>query len=279
MVLDLPGRLDALPRCEKIAFDFSTQPLEFARHARPGDRLVHLGCTSHPAASMDDPAEDAEANLVSSVRLFQAAAGAGVDRVVFASSGGTVYGRIDTTPVTEEHATRPLSAYGACKLGVESYLQLVPGLTGVSLRVANPYGEGQLQGAPVGAIARFVGQAAAGAPIEVWGDGRVVRDYIAVADVAHAFELAIIRPSLAPGAYNIGTGRGTDLNEILALLGRIAGRPLAVRHGSARSYDVPAIVLDSARFRSATGWTPGVALEQGIRALWDVARLQAGGTR
>lgn len=274
VVLDLPGRLGSLPGCDTAAFDFSTQPGEIARHARPGDRLVHLGCTSHPAASMDDPAADAESNLVASIRLFHAAAAAGVDRVVFASSGGTVYGRIDALPVDEEHPTRPLSAYGACKLAIENYLQLVPGLAGISLRVANPYGAGQLQGAPVGAIARFAGRAASGTPIDVWGDGRVVRDYIAVADVAHAFELAITHPELAPGAYNVGTGRGMDLNGILALLGEIAGHPLAVRHGSSRSYDVPAIVLDSTRFHEATGWSPAVALEQGIRDLWDLARRQ-----
>lgn len=272
VVLDLPARLGGLPGCDTRPFDFSREPLALSRHARAGDRLLHLGCTSHPAASMADPAGDVEANVASSIRLFQAAAAAGVDRVVFASSGGTVYGRIDELPVEESHVTQPLSAYGVSKLAVEHYLELFPGLRGISLRVANPYGAGQLEGTPVGAIAHFINSALRDVPIEIWGDGKIVRDYIAVEDVAAAFALALAAPELAAGPYNIGTGRGTSLNDVLDLLSAISGRTLDVRHGQARNYDVPAIVLDSARFSRATGWSARIGLEDGVRRLWETAR-------
>ncbi|TXK59867.1 NAD-dependent epimerase/dehydratase family protein [Alkalisalibacterium limincola] len=276
VVLDLPGRLEGLPDCGRTEFDFSASPLDLVRHARAGDRLLHLGCTSHPAASMADPAGDVAANVVSSIRLFQAAVQSGVERVVFASSGGTVYGRIDEIPVEESHSTQPLSAYGISKLSIEHYLDLFPTLQGISLRVANPYGRGQLIGTPVGAIAHFVQCSLRQVPVEIWGDGTVVRDYIAVEDVAAAFRLAVTRTDLAPGPYNIGTGRGTSLNEVVDLLSAITGRPLDVRHTQARNYDVPEIVLDSTRFSRATGWKPAVALEGGVRQLWEAALEEAG---
>lgn len=275
VVLDLPGRLGGLEGCATVPFDFSREPLELSRHARPGDRLLHLGCTSHPAASMADPVGDARTNIVASIQLFQAASSSGVERVVFASSGGTVYGRIDALPVSEAHPTRPLSAYGVSKLAIEHYLALFGEMRGISLRVANPYGTGQLQGTPVGAIAHFVQSALRREPIGIWGDGTIVRDYIAVEDVAAAFRKALTLPEIAPGPYNIGSGTGVSLNEVVDLLSGIAGRPLAVNYGAARNYDVPAIVLDSSSFAQATGWSATVGLEAGVRRLWETA-LESG---
>lgn len=181
-----------------------------------------------------------------------------------------MYGAPDMTPVREHEIGTPLSAYGASKIAIENYLSLYHRLSPISLRVANPYGPYQLKGAAVGLIARYVSAAAAGRPVEVWGDGRAVRDYIAVEDVARAFELAVTG-EVAPGSYNIGTGVGTTINEIIDLIGSLHGQPLEVIRSPARGYDVPEIVLDWQKFAAQTGWAPRVALHEGVSGLLRMA--------
>jgi len=272
-VWDTAGRLatarHALAGSTTRAFDFTGDRVPDG--ALDGlDALVHLGCTTNPAHSMGTMAYDAASNIAPSLRLFDAAAAAGVPRVIFASSGGTVYGAPSRLPVVETDTTEPLSAYGVSKLAIERYLALYP-LCGVSLRIANPYGAYQLSGTTVGVIARYVAAVRAGRPLEVWGDGSVVRDYIAIDDVVAAFEQALVTPVLAPGPYNIATGIGCSINDIIAAVSNVSGRAPEVRYLAGRAYDVPAIVLDCARFRHATGWAPRTSLQDGIAALWRVA--------
>jgi UDP-glucose 4-epimerase len=277
-LLDLPSRLAATaqlaPGAARVAFDFAT---EDAASALAGgfDALAHLGSTTHPAHSMASMVYDATSNIAPSVRLFEAAVAAGVGTIVFSSSGGTVYGAPVRLPVVEDAAAGPLCAYGVSKLAIEHYLRLVPGTRAISLRVANPYGVFQLRGAPIGVIARYARQLAAGVPIEVWGDGSIVRDYIAIEDVADAFATALAAPGIASGTYNIGSGTGTSIDGIIALLFGIAGRQTRVDYLPARSFDVPAIVLDATRWRDQSGWHPRIPLEQGVGALWRAA-LDAG---
>jgi UDP-glucose 4-epimerase len=257
-----------------------TTPFDFARDAiapalfAGGEALVHLACTTHPAMSMDAMAFDAESNIAPSVRLFDAAQAAGVRRVVFSSSGGTVYGAPQRLPVAESDPTRPLSAYGVSKVAIESYLALYPSLRGVSLRVANPYGPYQLAGTAVGVIARYVATVARREPIEVWGDGSVVRDYVAVADVVEAFVRALSTPDLAPGPYNVGSGRGASVSQIVDAVFAAAGYTVPVVRKPGRPYDVPEIVLDSRAFQAATGWSPTIGLDAGIAELMQRARAR-----
>lgn len=232
------------------------------------DALIHLGCTSNPAKSMASMEADADANIGPSIRLFERAQQAGVPRIIFASSGGTVYGIPQQVPVSELAATDPISAYGVSKLAIEKYLALVPGVIGVSLRVANPYGADQLNGAAVGVIARYLAATQRGESLEVWGDGSVVRDYIAVEDVASAFVAAACTDLIAPGVYNIGSGRGTSVSEIIRMVFDATGAKVPVLHHPSRGYDVPAIVLDSGKFRGATGWVPCIDLPRGIEGLY-----------
>lgn len=281
-VLDTAERLaaagPALEGAECANFDF-TDGAGARAHLEDQDAMVHLACTSHPASSMATIARDAEANIAPSLRLFDAASEAGVSRVVFASSGGTVYGVPPSLPVSESVRPSPISAYGVSKLAIEHYLSLYPTLSGVSLRVANPYGTYQLQGTAIGVMARYVSLALGGASLDVWGDGSVVRDYVAIGDVVEAFRLAVVQPVLAPGAYNVGTGVGTSVNEIIDAIGAATGRELNIHYLDARPYDVPAIYLDCAKFHAAAGWRPSISLEQGVEDLVNVAmnrRLSAG---
>lgn len=269
-VADTPARLERctdLGPCEAHRYDFS-RDVPPAGMLAGIDAVIHLGCTTNPAHSMADMAFDADSNIGPSIRLFEAAARAGVARVVFSSSGGTVYGAPVRVPVDESAPTRPLSAYGVSKLAIEQYLALQPGIRGVSLRVANPYGPFQLRGSAIGVIARYLLAVSRGEPLEVWGDGSVVRDYIAIDDVADAFVAATASPGLAAGAYNVGTGVGTSIKHVIEMIFAASGRRVPVIYRPARGYDVPEIVLDSSLFAEATGWRAGTTLEEGVARLW-----------
>lgn len=259
---------DLLGSRDVAVFDFSTQrvPSELFDGV---DAMIHLGCTTNPAHSMEAMAFDAGSNIGPSIHLFEAASRAGVRRVVFSSSGGTVYGAPAELPVRESTTTDPLSAYGVSKLAIEKYLAICPGLDGISLRVANPYGDFQLRGTAVGVIARYLLAVHRGESLEVWGDGSVVRDYIAIDDVAGAFAAAVSECEVAPGAYNVGSGTGASITDIIDIIFRASGQAVPVNYLPARVYDVPAIVLDSSRFSDQTGWEARTGLADGIAALWQ----------
>lgn len=272
LVLDTAARLERgaphLAGIKTAAFDF-TCDRNAATLFTGADALVHLACTTNPAQSMQSVTWDAESNIAPSLRLFDAAVVAGIRRVVFASSGGTVYGAPERLPVVETDPTRPLSAYGVSKLAIENYLALYPQLEGISLRVANPYGAYQLAGSAVGVIARYVAAVSQNEPIEVWGDGSVIRDYIAVGDVIAAFRLALMTKSLHSNAYNVGSNSGSSVNEIIKAVFAASGHEVAVTYLPGRPYDVPAIVLDSSLLRGQANWLPTTSLQSGIAALWD----------
>lgn len=230
------------------------------------DTVIHLGWTSLPASSNKAPAADALDNIVGSVRLLEAAQANGVRRVVFASSGGTVYGTHAGVPVDESYQTAPSCAYGISKLAVEKYLDLFHNLHGMetcSLRISNPYGEGQDPRRPHGAIAVFAHRAIHGDPIEIWGDGSVVRDFVHVKDVAAAFIAAATRREIN-GTYNIGSGCGTSLNQLLELIERETGNVIQRVYLPTRGFDVPVSILNIQRARTELLWAPHIDLAQGI---------------
>jgi len=237
--------------------------------------VYHLVSTTIPATSNRNPVYDVESNLVSTLKLLELSRAAGVERVVFVSSGGTVYGPPETLPIPEDHPTRPQVSYGVVKLAIENYLGLyhrLHGLAATIVRLANPYGPRQDPAGAQGAAAVFLGRVARGEPIEIWGDGSVVRDYVYVADaVAGILAAAAGAPF---GIYNIGSGRGVSLRELLEAIARVAGRRPEVRYSPGRPFDVPENVLDIARARADLDWEPEVGLEDGLARTW--AWLAAG---
>ncbi len=274
MLLDSATRLarvvDFQPEVPRREFDFSADA--HAASAIDGaDAVIHLGCTTDPARSMSSLAFDSDSNIGPSLRLFEAAVRGGARRVIFASSGGTVYGAPLQLPVREDAPTNPLSAYGVSKLSIEKYLALFASLRGVSLRIANPYGPLQLRGAAVGVIARYVQAVKRGQALEVWGDGKTIRDYIAIEDVAEAFACALVEDALPAGAYNIGSGNGTSLDGVISTIFGISGHHVPVQYLPARSFDVPEIVLDSSLFSRLASWSPRVPLHEGVARLWTFA--------
>ena len=236
------------------------------------DQVIHLSSSSSPASSMKNFEKDANDNILSALRILEGCRIHGIGTFIFASSGGTVYGETMQSVVTETHETNPINAYGVGKLTIEKYMRLFAhhsGMQTISLRMANAYGPGQLRGRSVGAIANFVLKAHHGKPIEIWGDGETVRDYVYISDIATAFGSCVSSPDLPSGEYNVSSGIGHSLRQVIAELGAVIGKRPVARYLAARPVDVPRIVLDSSKLRNATGWKPQVELSEGIRLLYQ----------
>ncbi len=169
---------------EWVEGDFANQE-DIARAVPDCDVIYHLVSTTLPKSSNDNPVYDVETNIVGTLHLLEVARKSTVRKVIFISSGGTVYGVPNSTPINEEHPTNPICSYGISKLTIEKYLNLYYTLYGLDycvLRLANPYGERQRTTVAQGAVAVFLHRALRNETIEIWGDGSVVRDYIYVSD-------------------------------------------------------------------------------------------------
>jgi UDP-glucose 4-epimerase len=242
--------------------------------AVPGAEIVvHLVSTTSPATAEDDPEMDLRTNVPASIDLFRIAAEAGVRRVVFASTGGAIYGDYDVPMMDETLAPRPISPYAIAKLSIEGYLRYFrrrAGLESVALRISNPYGPRQGVGRRQGVIPIFLHEILAGRPITVLGDGSMERDFIAVQDVARML-VDVAEGTPRHEVYNIGSGRGTTVTELVDTIRGVTGREVAVEHRPMPPTFVRRVVLDTSRFRGEFGDRPLVSLEDGIAASWAAA--------
>ncbi len=233
------------------------------------DICFHLVSTTLPQSSNADPAFDVETNIGGTVRMLGHAVRHGVKKVIFISSGGTVYGVPREVPIPEDHPTDPICSYGITKLAIEKYLHLYKTLHGLEytvLRLANPFGERQRTTAAQGAVAVFMGKVLRGDTIEIWGDGSVVRDYIYIGDAVAAMVKAIAYTG-PDRVLNIGAGTGISLKEILSGIEQVTGRTADVRYTAARAFDVPVSVLAIDRARAALDWTPATPFTEGLRKM------------
>lgn len=230
------------------------------------DAVLHLVSNTLPKTSNDAPVFDVQSNLVPTLRMLETMAERGMGRIVFISSGGTVYGNPIYLPVDELHPTNPQVSYGITKLAIEKYLHLfeqIHGIKATILRVANPYGGRQRPETAQGAVSVFLHRALRQQTIEIWGDGSVTRDFIYIDDVADAFARAV-QYSGSKNVFNIGSGAGTQLNELIEIIEEVLGKSVARRYLPARPFDVPANVLSNALARDELKWEPRVPLRDGI---------------
>lgn len=235
------------------------------------DTVYHLAWSSIPATAAAAPVQDLSINVGGVIGLLEAARSRPGIRIVFPSSGGTVYGRSERLPLGETDATRPLNAYGVAKLTAEAYLDLYrscSGVNSIALRIANPFGFGQDPGKGLGAVTHFARAAFAGEPLVLFGDGSAIRDFIEIDDVVEAMILAGERRDVV-GPLNIGTGSGRSLREVIGLLERYFGRPLPVSVRPARPFDIQACVLDVSAARERLGWSPRYGFEEALTRLLD----------
>ncbi len=242
------------------------------------DVVFHLISTTRPEGSNENSAYDIATNLISTLHLLDACRDQSIRKLVFLSSGGTVYGVPRDIPMTEDHPTDPICSHGIHKLAIEKYLFLHHRLYGLDytvLRLSNPYGERQDPYGRQGAVSVFLNRALSGEPIEIWGDGSVVRDYLHVSDVVQAC-LAALAVEGETRLFNIAGGRGLSLLQLVAAIERATGREVDVRFMPPRAMDVPVNVLSIERARSILGWAPRVGLPEGLER--TIAHLVSQGT-
>jgi UDP-glucose 4-epimerase len=239
--------------------------------------VIHLVCTTLPGPSNENPVYDVESNIIGTLNLLEKARQKGVRKIVFASSGGTVYGIPEHLPIPETHQTNPICSYGITKLAIEKYLALYSHLHGMDhiiLRLGNPYGERQRTEGIQGVVAVFLGKVLRGQTISIWGDGSVARDYFHIEDVVSAF-MKVIELETPSRIYNIASGSAHSLTEILMLIREITGKRPHVEFRHGRKLDVPISCLDINRAKTELGWQPVIPLNEGMARTWDWLKADA----
>ena len=270
--LSTGGRENVAAGAALHELDVRDEDLEaLAKRLRP-EVVFHLAAQADVGTSVERPTFDAEVNVVGTVRVLEAARAAGA-RVVFASTGGAIYGECER-PAREDDEPRPLSPYAAAKLAGEGYLSTWNRLHGTShvvCRLANVYGERQLAALEGGVVAIFLDRLLAGRPTEIFGDGTQTRDFVYVGDVVDGLLAAASAPG--GGVYNIGSGVATSVLELHRLCAAVAGCEREPGFREPRPGDVLHSVLDPAHAAQELGWLPRTELAAGLaRTAREAAR-------
>lgn len=234
--------------------------------------VVHLASATTPGSSATHPAMEAELNLLPTLRLLETLQDFPAARLIFTSSGGTLYGNPATSAVTESAPLSPLSYHGTGKLAIEFFLHTFHHLTGQNITVLRPsnlYGPGQSLRHGFGLIRNMLENARCGKPISIWGDGESVRDFLYIDDMVDACCRVI--SDCRPGwqVFNVGSGEGHSINQIRQAIQEITGIPVQAEHHPARPGDVRSIVLDCTKLHADLGWSPATPLVEGIYRTWQ----------
>ncbi|MGB9773880.1 MAG: NAD-dependent epimerase/dehydratase family protein [Bacteroidota bacterium] len=240
------------------------------------DVVNHHAAQMNVRKSVEDPRFDASVNILGGLNILECCRLYGVKKVIFASTGGAIYGEQDYFPADEEHPMRPLSPYGVAKLAFEKYLfyyHQVHGLEYVSLRYANVYGPRQNPHGEAGVVAIFTRKMLAGEQPVINGDGTQTRDYVYVGDVVRANELALAYDRSA--VFNVGTGIETDVNQLFRKLSFLTNARVREVHGPAKAGEQLRSVLSWGKIHKELGWSPGITLDEGLRLTVDAYLRQA----
>ena len=233
--------------------------------------VFHLASATTPGSSADDPVSEAQSNVLPSLRFLEQAQQYSPLRLVFASSGGTLYGDPTVPPTPENHPLKPHSYHGAGKMAQEAFLHAFAHTTGscvAILRPSNLYGPGQPLKNGFGVIRTLLEHALQGTTMPIWGDGETVRDFLYIDDMVEACLLLSRRPTVS-GTFNVGSCQGHTINQILTAAEKVCGRKITVQRYPVRGYDVRQVILDNTSIKTALGWQPATPLEDGIRLTWQ----------
>ena len=255
------GKRENVPEEARLLVHDIREPFEV-----DAEVVFHLAAQADVRVSVEDPAYDAQVNVVGTARALEAARAAGA-QVIFASTGGAIYGECER-PAREDDERRPLAPYGTAKLAGEEYLATYNRLYGtehIALRYGNIFGPRQDPHGEAGVVAIFLGRLAEGKPLTVFGDGRQTRDYTYVGDVARA---TLAAAGAKGGVFNVGTGRETSVLELAELCGRAAGVESELVHEAPRPGELQRSFLDTARAQDALGFRAETSLEDGLASTW-----------
>jgi UDP-glucose 4-epimerase len=267
-----PWLIEQLSRCEQIRLIAGELPTDetLLAHVDEAEAVFLLAGFSTPALSEGDATASSLGSLVPSLSVFDAMRRTSTRRVLLASSGGTVYGKVQILPTPEIHVRQPISVHGVNAVVLEEYAMFFArehGLYPTILRLSNVYGPAQYARGGQGVIAAWCRAIVRGEPVALIGDGSVRRDFVFARDAAEAI-VAAARDA-DPGTYNIGSGTATPLSELLDLLGAISGRAVEIQRLPPRRVDVPVTMLDGTELATATGWRPATPLVRGLSLTWD----------
>lgn len=252
------------PEVEYIYGDF--EDIRLLRKALwDTDIVIHLLSTTVPSTANVDPVYDARSNLIGTISLLEEVSKQKIKRFIYVSSGGTVYGNPDYSPIDENHPLRPISSYGITKVAVENYVQMYASKYGFSfmiIRPSNPYGPRQSFKGVQGVISTFLYKMLTKQPITIWGDGTAIRDYIYIDDVVDFFIKAV--ESENEGIYNLGYGQGYSVLDIIKTLEISTGLIADMSFTSNQTSNVKEVVLNITRAENDLGWRPVIDLSTGI---------------
>ena len=271
--VDVKSSNPALPGLERHTIQLAETAL-LEQLLRPDDVVFHLVSTTVPGSPVT-PEQDVAENVLPTLRLMESCVRRKIGRVVFVSSGGTVYGPDVPVPTPEDAPTNPISSYGTQKLMIEKYLSIyrrLHGLDSFVLRISNPFGPHQINPRQ-GLIASVIRHALAGTPVNVFGDGLAIRDYIYIDDAVSAMvRAAVIDNAMVPRTYNIGTGVRRSINDVISTVEAAHGRPIAVNRLPRRSVDLLVSQLDISRAAEFLQWRPAMPWEQAIQLSYAWAK-------
>jgi UDP-glucose 4-epimerase len=234
------------------------------------DTVFHLVSTTFPGMTLESSVYDVLSNVLPTIRMLELCLASGVRKVVFASSGGAVYGEPDTMPIAESHATAPISAHGQSKLTIENYLSYFARTTALDvdiLRISNPYGPFQNPFGIQGLVAVAMACAHNGRTLQILGKGEAIRDYIYIGDVVEGLRKAASHSGSA--TLNLSSGRGYSVIEVVEMIEAVSGRRIARSFSPARKSDVSANVLSNQRSADLLHWQPTTDFATGLRRTWD----------
>ncbi|MFC2055595.1 NAD-dependent epimerase/dehydratase family protein [Chloroflexota bacterium] len=272
VVLDLrERRFDSIPpQVLFIKGDLGEDYL--VREALGGiDLVFHLAWTSIHETSIRDPVADIYNNLIPSVQLLEACRWAEVRRIIFISSGGTIYGQAQSLPIPETHPQNPISAYGVTKLATEKYIQMFHHLYGLEyaiLRPSVPYGPRQNPFGKQGVIPVFLYRVSHDLPVTIWGNGDITRDFFYISDLARALIAGGEFPLEPDPVFNIGGIEEISLIKLIEIVELTVGKKAKIEFQPSRGFDSMHIRLDFQRAQRVLNWNPQIALQEGIERTW-----------
>jgi UDP-glucose 4-epimerase len=241
------------------------------------DVVVHLVSTTNPGNSVLSPRTDVSDNILGSLDLFEILRGNPKCKLIFASSGGAVYGLPKTLPISEAHENNPVSPYGVSKLAIEKFLfsyLAQHGLDYTILRLSNPYGPGQLNLRGQGLIPTIIECGLTGQPVTIWGDGTSERDYLFIDDAVDAFSRAVTYKG-SERVFNVGSGVGTSILNLVSEIECLLNLPIKLNFEQRRASDPLVNILDVSLAKEVLGWVPSTSIGDGLQKTveWNRKRL------